>query len=115
MSRGHETSPLTSWRRGAPATPPVVARGGRARIDADGGHASPLISQLLDLIKSAQARVWLKVPWWDARVPEAKQVLEAVLNAKRRGVDARVILRPDRECEAADRAAGPSGDGASPA
>lgn len=74
------------------------------RIDADGGADNPLIRTLLELVGTAQRRVWLKIPWWDVRVAEARQVLDGLIAAQQRGVDVRVIMRPDRECEAAIKA-----------
>lgn len=81
------------------------------RVDSSGGADNPLVRQMLAMISTAQQRVWFRVPWWDARVSEAAQILEAMLAAKHRGADVRVIVRPDPECEAvikALRAAGAS-------
>lgn len=80
------------------SSPPV------GRIDADGGADNPLIRTLLELVGTGQRRVWLKIPWWDVRVAEARQVLVGLIAAHQRGVDVRVIIRPDRECEATIKA-----------
>lgn len=86
----------------------VDPRGGwdeaAGRIDSDGGPANPLIAKLLTLIDGSHRRLWLKVPWWDARVPEAKRILEALLRAHDRQVQVRVIVRPDAECQPAIKA-----------
>ena len=74
------------------------------RVESSGGADNPLVRQMLAMISTAQQRVWFRVPWWDARVAEAAQILEAILAAKGRGADVRVIVRPDPECEAAIKA-----------
>ncbi len=98
------SSPLGAWHERAKSQGLYPFAEPTQRFDTDGGSDNALIEQLLVLTQGASRRVWLKVPWWDVRVPEAKQVLDALLEAQARGVDCRVILRPDRECEAALKA-----------
>ena len=54
-----------------------------------------LLDSIKDLILGARERVWVKVPWWDAAAPAGKALGEALVDARRRGVDVRVIMRND--------------------
>ena len=66
-------------------------------------NSDAITSQILDLIDGASQRVWLKVPWWDPQVPQARAILDAVIAAKKRGADVRVIIRADQESERVQR------------
>lgn len=61
-----------------------------------------LLGTLLQVIDAATSRLWIKVPWWD-NSPPAQQLLSAVLAAKRRGVDVKVLARPEASNDAALR------------
>ncbi|QHN29109.1 DEAD/DEAH box helicase [Gordonia amarae] len=62
--------------------------------------ASGLYTQLRDMIAEAKTRLWITVPWWDTS-ESARTLLDCALATKRRGVEVRVISRPDRSNDAA--------------
>lgn len=58
------------------------------------GDGGDLHATLLELMVSARKRLWIKVPWWDTS-PRARQLADAAVVAKDRGVDALVVCRPE--------------------
>jgi len=58
------------------------------------GEGDDLVETLLKLMAAASQRVWIKVPWWDAS-PKGRQLLEAAVAAKHRGVEVKVLARPE--------------------
>ncbi|WP_137872704.1 DEAD/DEAH box helicase [Rhodococcus sp. Q] len=66
------------------------------------GNGPSLHGKLLELISGARRRVWIKVPWWDTSTP-ARALLDAVVAAKRRGVDVLVLSRPEASNDAVHR------------
>ncbi|KXP14338.1 hypothetical protein AXK60_20510 [Tsukamurella pseudospumae] len=58
--------------------------------------------KLVELIDSAQHRVWIKVPWWDTS-GVARELLGAVTGAAKRGLDVQVFSRPEASNDAAHR------------
>lgn len=67
------------------------------------GDGADLLVALNDAIARACARLWVKVPWWDAS-PLARRLLDGVLAAHRRGVEVRVVCRPEASNDAVLRA-----------
>lgn len=63
------------------------------------GPESGLFGELLDLIQSAQERVWIKVAWWDTS-EKARQLLDAAIGAHGRGADVQVYIRPESSNDA---------------
>lgn len=66
------------------------------------GNGPSLHGKLLELISGARRRVWIKVPWWDTSTP-ARALLDAVVAAKRRGVEVLVLSRPEASNDAVHR------------
>ncbi|MBO0981612.1 DEAD/DEAH box helicase [Microbacterium sp. SD291] len=66
------------------------------------GEGADLLVALTEAIATARTRLWVKVPWWDAS-PVARRLLDAVLTAKRRGVDVKVLCRPESSNDAVAR------------
>ena len=58
------------------------------------GEGADLLLALIEVIAAARTRVWVKVPWWDAS-PVARRLLDALLTAHRRGVEVKVLCRPE--------------------
>lgn len=60
-------------------------------------HGSPggLTEHLAQQFALARSELWLKVPWIDAAAPEVQPLFRAVVDARARGVDVRVVLRPE--------------------
>lgn len=67
------------------------------------GDGADLLVALNDAIARARTRLWVKVPWWDAS-PLARKLLDGVLAAHRRGVEVRVVCRPEASNDAVLRA-----------
>ncbi|WP_342001458.1 DEAD/DEAH box helicase [Microbacterium sp. LWH7-1.2] len=76
-----------------------VKPAGEPRRLSNYGEGADLLVALIDAISSARTRVWVKVPWWDAS-PVARLLLESVLAAHRRGVDVKVLCRPESSNDA---------------
>ena len=53
-----------------------------------------LVALLEDVIRGSKRRLWLKVPWIDAS-PTVAPLLTCLEAARRRGVDVRIVLRPE--------------------
>lgn len=70
-----------------------------ARRVSNYGEGDDLFQVLLELIRSASERVWIKVPWWDTS-PAARELAEAIIAAKKRGVDVLVLCRPESSNDA---------------
>ncbi|WP_137875462.1 DEAD/DEAH box helicase [Rhodococcus sp. Q] len=66
------------------------------------GNGPSLHGKLLEMISGARHRVWIKIPWWDTSIP-ARALLDAVIDAKRRGVDVLVLGRPEASNDAVHR------------
>lgn len=58
------------------------------------GEGLDLFETLLELIASAERRLWVKAAWWDAS-PKGRQLAEAVVGAHERGIDVLVMCRPE--------------------
>ena len=54
-----------------------------------------LLDEILRLISGARERVWISVAWWDARSSAGRRIGKAVVEARGRGMDVRVVLRND--------------------
>lgn len=63
------------------------------------GDGTDILAALTAVSSSARTRLWVKVPWWDAS-PLARRLLDGVLAAHRRGVDVRVLCRPESSNDA---------------
>ena len=63
------------------------------------GEGVDLVVSLTQAIATARVRVWVKVPWWDVS-PVARRLLDAVLTAHRRGLDVKVLYRPESSNDA---------------
>ncbi|GEP47213.1 hypothetical protein MSA03_07210 [Microbacterium saccharophilum] len=66
------------------------------------GDGADLLAALTEALSSARVRLWVKVPWWDVS-PLARRLLDGVLAAHRRGVDVRVLCRPEASNDAVMR------------
>lgn len=66
------------------------------------GSGGSLFDQLIEMVTSARCRVWIKVPWWDVS-GKARELLDVVTAAGRRGVDVLVLSRPESSNDAAHR------------
>lgn len=58
------------------------------------GDGADLLVALIDAIAGARTRLWVKVPWWDVSAL-ARKLLDGVLAAHQRGVEVRVLCRPE--------------------
>ncbi len=58
-------------------------------------ETSELLDAILDMIRQARARAWVKVAWWDAKSHTGAELGRALVAARERGVDVRVIMRND--------------------
>ncbi|MBL7500960.1 DEAD/DEAH box helicase [Frankia sp. CNm7] len=63
------------------------------------GDDDDLHATLLELMAAAEKRLWIKVPWWDTS-PRARQLADATVAAKERGVDVLVVCRPEASNDA---------------
>ncbi|MFB7884480.1 DEAD/DEAH box helicase [Microbacterium sp. NPDC056057] len=79
-----------------------VSLAGEPRRLSNYGEGTDLLVALTEAIAGARTRVWVKVPWWDAS-PVARRLLDAILAAHRRGVDVKVLLRPEASNDAVVR------------
>ncbi|MEV4687434.1 DEAD/DEAH box helicase [Microbacterium sp. LWH3-1.2] len=79
-----------------------VKPAGEPRRLSNYGEGADLLVALTGAIAGARTRVWVKVPWWDAS-PVARGLLDALLAAHRRGVDVKVLLRPEGSNDAVVR------------
>ncbi|RDH13412.1 DEAD/DEAH box helicase [Tsukamurella pulmonis] len=66
------------------------------------GSGGSLFDQLIAMTSSARRRVWIKVPWWDVS-EKARELLDAVTDSARRGIDVLVLSRPEASNDAAHR------------
>ncbi|GAA1645590.1 hypothetical protein GCM10009806_13340 [Microbacterium flavum] len=66
------------------------------------GEGADLLVALNAAVASARTRLWVKVPWWDVS-PLARKLLDGVLAAQRRGVEVRVLCRPEASNDAVVR------------
>lgn len=63
------------------------------------GEGDDLFETLLKAMASATERLWIKAPWWDAS-PKGRQLANAAIEAQRRGVDVRLLCRPESSNDA---------------
>lgn len=63
------------------------------------GVGDDLLDTLLKLMHTASRRLWIKGPWWDASV-KGRQLADAAISARHRGVDVRVLCRPESSNDA---------------
>lgn len=63
------------------------------------GVGDDLFETLLKLMDAASRRLWIKVAWWDASA-KGRQLAEAVISAHGRGLDVRVLSRPESSNDA---------------
>lgn len=64
------------------------------RVTTYGDERVDLHGTLLDLIAGCTTRLWIKVPWWDEST-RARELSDAVLLARERGVDVVLLCRPE--------------------
>ncbi|MEE4023988.1 DEAD/DEAH box helicase [Gordonia sp. PKS22-38] len=69
---------------------------------AESGIEGALYRTLQSFVGTAEHRLWIKVPWWDAS-PHADALLDATIAARRRHVDVIVFARPETSNDAALR------------
>lgn len=63
------------------------------------GVGDDLLETLLKLIATASRRLWIKVAWWDTS-PKGRDLVAAVIAARKRGLDVRVLCRPEASNDA---------------
>ncbi|MGY2702805.1 DEAD/DEAH box helicase [Nocardioides sp. HB32] len=63
------------------------------------GVGDDLFETLLKVMATSTRRLWIKVAWWDAS-PKGRQLAEAAIVAQRRGLDVRVLCRPESSNDA---------------
>lgn len=63
------------------------------------GVGDDLLETLLKLMATASRRLWVKVAWWDSS-PKGRDLVDAVIAARRRGVDVQVLCRPEASNDA---------------
>lgn len=66
------------------------------------GVGDDLLETLLKVMAAATRRLWIKVAWWDGS-PKGRQLAEAAIAAHRRGLDVRILCRPEASNDAALR------------
>lgn len=63
------------------------------------GVGDDLFETLLKLMATSSRRLWVKVAWWDSS-PKGRELADAVIAARRRGVEVRVLCRPESSNDA---------------
>ena len=63
------------------------------------GVGDDLFDTLLKLMHTASRRLWIKVAWWDASA-KGRQLADAAISARQRGIDVRVLCRPESSNDA---------------
>lgn len=63
------------------------------------GVGDDLLETLLKVMAAATTRLWIKVAWWDGS-PKGRQLAEAAIAAHRRGLDVRILCRPEASNDA---------------
>lgn len=58
-------------------------------------ETTELLDAILGFIQQSRTRVWVKVAWWDATSPAGAELGRALIDARQRGADVRVIMRND--------------------